>query len=319
MRPLSESFNPQLFPNLLVGLQTSDDAAVWRLDDTHAIVQTVDYFPPIVDNPYAYGQIAAANAMSDVYAMGGEVLFGLAIAGFPADFPPDVMTDVFRGGADKMAEVGAVIAGGHTVQDAEPKYGLCVTGLVHPDHIATKGGAQLGDALVLTKKLGTGLISTAAKNGQCDPGVLAGAVETMARLNRAAAQIMMEVGVHAATDITGYALVGHAHEMAERSPAGLRIHMDALPVLDGALDCARRGHASGGTGRNRGYLAGTLRLPAGLPREMNDLLHDPQTSGGLLIATPPAQAAEIVRRMSAAGQEAWIIGEAIATPGLEVV
>lgn len=319
LRPLSESFNPLQFPNLLVGLQTSDDAAVWRLNDTHAIVQTVDYFPPIVDVPYAFGAIAAANAMSDVYAMGGEVIFGLAIAGFPADFPPEVITEIFRGGAEKMAEVGAVIAGGHTVQDAEPKYGLCVTGLVHPGHIATKGGVQAGDALILTKKLGTGLISTAAKNGRCDAGVLADAVASMARLNRTAAQIMMEVGVHAATDITGYALLGHANEMAERSAAGLRIRAEALPVLDGALACARDGQASGGTGRNRKYLADKVRLPANLSGEMNDLLHDPQTSGGLLIATPPAQAAEMMRRFATAGQDAWLIGEAIETPGLEVV
>ena len=319
MRPLTQSFNPLQFPNLLVGLQTFDDAAVWRLDDEHALVQTVDYFPPIVDDPYSFGAIAAANAMSDVYAMGGEVIFGLAIAGFPADFSPDLMTEVFRGGADKMAEVGAVVAGGHTVQDAEPKYGLCVTGLVHPAHVATKGGAQPGDALILTKRLGTGLISTAAKNGQCDPGVLAAAVASMAQLNRTAAQIMMEVGLHAATDITGYALLGHALEMAERSTAGLRIRAEALPVLDGALDCARNGQASGGTGRNRSYLRDKVRLPANLSDDMNDLLHDPQTSGGLLIATPPTQAAEMLRRCAAAGQDAWIIGEAIEAPGLEVV
>ncbi len=319
MRPLTQSFDPLKFPNLLVGLQTSDDAAVWRLDDAHALVQTVDYFPPIVDDPYSFGTIAAANAMSDVYAMGGEVIFGLAIAGFPADFPPDVMTEIFRGGAEKMAEVGAVVAGGHTVQDAEPKYGLCVTGLVHPGHIATKGGAQPGDALILTKRLGTGLISTAAKDGKCDPAVLAGAIASMARPNRDAAHIMMEVGLHAATDITGYALLGHALEMAERSPAGLRIRVEALPLLDGALECARNGGASGGTGRNRSYLRNKVRLPANLTLEMNDLLHDPQTSGGLLIATPPAQATEMLRRFAAAGQDAWIIGEAIETAGVEAV
>jgi selenide,water dikinase len=318
LRPLSQTFDYTKFPNLLVGLQTSDDAAVWRLDDQHAIVQTVDYFPPIVDAPYTFGSIAAANAMSDVYAMGGEVLFALAIAGFPAEFSPEVIGEVFRGGAEKMAEVGGVIVGGHTVQDAEPKYGLCVTGLVHPGHIATKGGAQTGDKLILTKRLGTGLIATANKEGQCRPEHLQGAVVSMQRLNRAAARIMMEVGVHAVTDITGYALLGHAQEIAERSPAGLRIRLDALPVLDGALDYSRLGFASGGTSRNRGFFKSKVRLPHDLLPVWDDLLFDPQTSGGLLIATPAAQAEEMMHRFRAEGQEAWQIGEAIEASGVEV-
>ncbi|MEP7199247.1 MAG: selenide, water dikinase SelD, partial [Chloroflexota bacterium] len=306
-------------PNLIVGLQTSDDAAVWRLDDDHAIIQTVDFFPPIVDDPYTFGAVAAANSMSDVYAMGGEVLFALAVAGFPQDFPPDVITEVFRGGAEKVAEAGGVIAGGHTVQDAEPKYGLCVTGLIHPARVATKGGAQVGDQLILTKRLGTGLITTANKQGIAQPHHLDAAIASMSQLNRTAARIMLEVGIHAATDITGYALLGHAHEMAERSPAGLRIVADALPLLDGALDYARMGAVSGGTGRNRIHLVEKVRLPRNLSKEMNDLLHDPQTSGGLLIATPPRQADEMMKRFADAGQEAWIIGEAIEEPGLEVV
>ena len=232
MRPLSQTFDYSKFPNLLVGLQTSDDAAVWRLDAEHAMVQTVDYFPPIVDDPYTFGAIAAANAMSDVYAMGGEVIMALAIAGFPPDFPPDVISEIFRGGAEKMADGGGVIAGGHTVQDSEPKYGLCVTGLIHPGHVATKGGAQPGDQLILTKKLGTGLITTANKNGKAMPQHLQAAVDSMLRLNGPAARLMMEVGVHAATDITGYALLGHAVEMAERSPAGLRLRVSALPGVE---------------------------------------------------------------------------------------
>lgn len=319
MRPLSEAFDHSQFPNLLVGLQTTDDAAVWRLDDEHAIIQTVDYFPPIVDDPYTFGAIAAANAMSDVYAMGGEVIMALAIAGVPDSLPPDVITEIFRGGAEKMAEVGAVIAGGHTVNDAEPKYGLCVTGLIHPEHIATKGGAQVGDKLILTKPLGTGLISTANKQGIARPEHVQAAVETMLQLNRRAARIMMSVGVHAATDITGYGLLGHAYEMAERSPAGLRIDLHALPILAGALDYARMGAVSGGMGRNKIYLADKVRLPQHLSKELNDLLHDPQTSGGLLIAAPLAQADEMLRRFAAAGQEAWLIGEAIEQAGLEVV
>jgi selenide,water dikinase len=318
LRPLNQTFDYAKFPNLMIGLQTSDDAAVWRLDDNHALVQTVDFFPPIVDDPYTFGAIAAANAMSDVYAMGGEVLFALAIAGFPPDFSPEVMSEIFRGGAEKMAEVNAVIAGGHTVQDNEPKYGLCVTGLIHPKHVATKGGAQVGDQLILTKPLGTGLISTAAKQGIVQAKHLEAAIATMLQLNRTAARIMLEGGVHAATDITGYALLGHAYEMAERSPAGLRIFAAAVPRLDGALAYARLGAASGGTGRNRIFMAEKARLPKNLSKEMNDLLHDPQTSGGLLIATPPAQADELMRRFKEAGQAAWVIGEAVEEQGLEI-
>ena len=315
MRPLSQTFDPARFPNLIVGLQTTDDAAVWRIDDVHAIVQTVDYFPPIVDDPYTFGAISAANAMSDVYAMGGEVIFALAIAGFPADFRPDVISQIFRGGADKMAEVGGVVAGGHTVQDAEPKYGLCVTGLIHPGHVATKGGAQAGDGLILTKRLGTGLIATANKEGQCRPEHLRAAVDSMLHLNRTAARVMMEVGVHAATDITGYALLGHAVEMAERSSAGLRLRLDALPVLDGALEYARKGFASGGTARNRGYLASQVKLPEGLSAEMNDLLFDPQTSGGLLIALSRKEGQSLLQRMHSEGmKDATVIGEIVARP-----
>ncbi len=319
MRPLSQAFDYSKFPNLLVGLQSSDDAAVWRLDADHAIIQTVDYFPPIVDDPYTFGAIAAANATSDVYAMGGEVIMALAVAGFPENFPAEIITEIFRGGAEKTAEAGGVIAGGHTVTNAEPQYGLCVTGLIHPAHVATKGGAQVGDRLILTKKLGTGLITTANKQDKVKPEHLQWAVESMLKLNQTAARIMMQVGLHAATDITGYALLGHAYEMAERSPAGLRIHADALPIFAGALDYARMGALSGGTGRNKTYLLDKVRLPKNLSQEMDDLLHDPQTSGGLLIATPPAQADEMMRRFQNAGQEAWIIGEAIERTGLEVV
>ena len=319
MRPLSDAFDYRQFPNLLVGLQTSDDAAVWRLDDEHAIIQTVDFFQPIVDDPYTFGAIAAANALSDVYAMGGEVLMALAIANMPEDFPPELISDIFLGGAAKVAEAGAVIAGGHTVTDPEPKYGLCVTGLVHPRHIVTKGGAQVGDQLLLTKRLGTGLIATANKRDMARREHVQGAVESMLRLNREAARIMLQVGVHAATDITGYALLGHAEEMASRSPAGLRIFADEVPILEGALDYARLGATSGGTTRNRLYLTERVRMQRQLAMEMLNLLYDPQTSGGLLIATPAAQASEILARLDEAGQDAWIVGEAIEQPGLEVV
>ena len=319
MRPLSQAFDYRQFPDLLVGLQTTDDAAVWRIDDEHAVIQTVDFFQPIVDDPYTFGAIAAANALSDVYAMGGEVLMALAIASMPENLPPELIGEIFRGAADKVAEAGGVIAGGHTVTDPEPKYGLCVTGLIHPQHVVTKGGVQPGDQLLLTKRLGTGLIATANKNGTAAAEHVRGAVESMLQLNRSAARTMLQVGVHAATDITGYALLGHAYEMAERSPAGLRIFADAVPVLDGALAYARMGATSGGTSRNRQYLRERVRLRRELATDMLDLLYDPQTSGGLLIATPAEQARTMLERFQETGQDVWVIGEGIEQAGLEVV
>ncbi len=319
MRPLSQTFDARQFPNLIVGLEAADDAAVWRIDDEHAIIQTVDFFQPIVDDPYTFGAIAAANALSDVYAMGGEVLMALAIANMPETFSPELIGEIFRGAAAKVAEAGAVIAGGHTVIDPEPKYGLCVTGLVHPRHVVTKGGAQVGDRLLLTKKLGTGLIATANKRDQAQPEHVRAAVESMLKLNRDTARIMLQVGVHAATDITGYALLGHADEMAQHSPAGLRIFADDVPILEGALAYARMGATSGGTTRNRLYLEERVRMRRSLPKEMLDLLYDPQTSGGLLIATPPAQTREMLERFKTIGQDAWIVGEAIEQAGIEVV
>ncbi|MBI4561512.1 MAG: selenide, water dikinase SelD, partial [Candidatus Rokubacteria bacterium] len=208
-------------PDLLVGLAQRDDAAVYRIADEIAIVETVDFFPPIVDDPYVYGAIAAANAMSDVYAMGGRVIFALNVAGFPREFPRDLIAEIFRGGADKVAEAGGVVAGGHTVVDAEPKYGLCVTGLIHPKRILVKGGLRVGDRLFLSKPLGTGVIATAAKADDCPPEVLAAAVKSMLRLNRAASVVAQECGVRGATDITGFGFLGHAAEMVEASGAGI--------------------------------------------------------------------------------------------------
>src|SRR4051812_10113301 len=204
-------------PNLLVGLQTSDDAAVYKLSDDLALIQTVDFFPPVVDDPYTYGGIAAANAMSDIYAMGGEVTLGLNIAAWPENLPSEMLGRIFAGGAAKMAEVGAVIAGGHTVTDAEPKYGICVTGTIHPDRILTKAGAQAGDRVYLTKPIGTGIVLTALKREAVAEEHLAETVASMLKLNRQASQLAQEVGVNACTDVTGFSLVGHAAEMAEKS------------------------------------------------------------------------------------------------------
>jgi selenide,water dikinase len=220
LRPLSGMFPAKEYPNLLVGLEVSDDAAVYRISDELAIVLTLDFFAPVVDDPYDYGAIAAANAMSDVYAMGGEAVLALNICGFPIDLPSEMVGEILRGGAEKVAEAGAVLAGGHTVIDKEPKYGLAVVGFVHPDHIATKAAAKAGDVLVLTKPLGMGLIATALKAGIAKPSHVRAAVEVMKTLNRKAARLMQRVGIDAVTDITGFALLGHAQEIAEKARWG---------------------------------------------------------------------------------------------------
>jgi len=311
-------------PDLLVGLAKSDDAAVYRVSDELAIVETVDFFPPIVDDPYTYGAIAAANSMSDVYAMGGEVLFALNVAGFPREFPKEIIAEIFRGGAEKVAEAGGVVAGGHTVVDAEPKYGLCVTGRVHPKKIFIKGGLRPGDRLFLSKPLGTGVIATAAKEDACAPEVLQGAVKGMLRLNRVAAQVAQEVGVRGATDITGFGLLGHAAEMVEASGAGVLLHASKLPLLDGALSLAEKGHLSGGMKRNRRYLESTLgangrlTLDRSLPSALTSLLFESETSGGLFFAVPPDGAGRVIESFRKRGEPCWEIGEVIVEPAIRV-
>lgn len=300
--------------NLIIGLDVSDDAAVWRVSDELALVQTVDFFPPIVDDPYAYGAIAAANALSDIYAMGGAPAMALVIAAFPADLPAPIIQAILQGGADKAAEAGAVIGGGHTVVDKEPKYGLCATGFVHPDRITPKGGAVAGDRLLLTKPLGTGAITTAIKRGKGDQAHLAAAVESMLLLNRAAAELARGAGVHGATDITGFGLLGHAAELARNSQTGLRIESASLPLLPGALDYARAGIVPGGLANNRAFVeqSRAVRYAPGIDQGRQLLLFDPQTSGGLLFALPPAAAAELRARFAAAGHGCWEIGEVTA-------
>jgi len=310
-------------PDLLVGLARSDDAAVYRINDELAIVETVDFFPPIVDDPYAYGAIAAANAMSDIYAMGGRVIFALNVAGFPREFPGELIAEIFRGGADKVAEAGGVVAGGHTVVDAEPKYGLCVTGLIHPKKIFVKGGLRPGDRLFLSKPLGTGVIATAAKADACAPPVLEGAVQSMLRLNRAAAEVAQEVGVQGATDITGFGLLGHAVEMIEASGIGIELRSAALPILNGALPLAQKGHFSGGMKRNRRHVEATLGarlvLEPGLPDYLVSLLFESETSGGLLFSVPASRAGGVMPRFKERGEPCWEVGAVTAGPGIRVV
>jgi selenide,water dikinase len=306
--------------DLLVGLGKSDDAAVYRVSDEVAIVETVDFFPPIVDDPYLYGAIAAANSMSDVYAMGGQVLFALNVAGFPRELPKEIIAAVFRGGADKVREAGGVIAGGHTVVDAEPKYGLCVTGRVDPRRILLKGGLRAGQRLFLSKPLGTGVIATAAKSDKCSAEVLDGAVQSMLRLNRAAALVAQEEGASGATDITGFGLLGHAGEMVQASGAGVTIRSGDLPLLPGALALAEQGTFSGGMGRNRRYVeeTGRLSLDPAVPEALVKLLCESETSGGLLFAVDPDRAASVREGFANRGEPVWEIGEVIAEPRLAV-
>ena len=309
-------------PELLVGLGRADDAAVYRVADDVAIVQTVDFFPPVVDDAYTWGAIAAANALSDVYAMGGQVLFALAVAGFPREFPKSIVTEVFRGGAEKLAEAGGVLAGGHTVVDAEPKYGLCVTGRVHPERIFLKGGLAAGDRLFLSKPLGTGVIVTAAKADAAGPDVLDGAVRSMLRLNRVAAEVAERVGVRGATDVTGFGFLGHAAEMVQAAGAGVSVDAARLPVLEGAEALADKGHWSGGMRRNRRWVEATLgdrlSIGPGLAPGLAGLLFESETSGGLLFATPPATAGRVREGFRARGEPCWEVGEVTREVGIRV-
>ncbi len=317
MRPLAAQRDPA---ELLVGLRTSDDAAVYRVAPDAAIIETLDFFPPVVDDAYAAGAIAAANAMSDVYAMGGEVLFALNIVAWPDDLSFDVLERLIQGAVDKVAEGGGVIAGGHTVIDREPKFGLAVTGRVHPDRILTKGALHAGDALWLTKPIGTGVLTTAHKNGDIAPEDLASAVASMVALNRGAARAAAAAGLHAATDVTGFALVGHANEMAERSTVGIRIDAVSVPLLPGARAHAERGVSFGGLERNTSYFVGEghVRFASGMDAATQRLMLDPQTSGGLLIGVPAAHAAAWDRERAANGVEAWSIGAVVPGSGVAV-
>ena len=296
--------------NLLVGLAAPDDAAVYRLNDAQAVISTADFFPPVVDDPYDYGQIAAANALSDIYAMGGKPLFALNLAGFPDDLDLEILGRIFQGGGDKALEAGAVIAGGHTVTDAEPKYGLAVTGLAHPDRVFTKAGAQPGDLLALTKPIGTGVITTAHKRDCVDSAHLEEAVASMCRLNAGAARLFQQAAVRACTDVTGYGLLGHAMEMARHGNVRFTIDAPVVPLLRGALAYAQADVVPGGLDRNRAHLLdeGLLTLAAAISPDVAALLYDPQTSGGLLAAVPPAKIDELKESFRAANEPLWIIG-----------
>ena len=300
---------PRTFdPNLLVGFDSSDDAAVYRLGGELALVQTVDFFPPVVDDPWDFGRIAAANALSDIYAMGGEPKLAMNLLAVPGCLPREAVAAILEGGAAKAAEAGAVLAGGHSIEDAEPKYGLCVTGLVHPDRVLTNSGAREGDILVLTKPLGTGILTTAAKAELLDERTCRALVEQMAALNKAAALSAAPLSPHACTDVTGFGLLGHLREMAEGSGCAAEVWAGEVPLLPQARELARDGIIPAGAYRNRDFVEPDAAVSPEVPRDVLDCLCDPQTSGGLLFSVPEGQAEALLRRLADAGVTAAAVG-----------
>ena len=304
----------QIDPNVLVGFATCDDAGVYRLSDELALVQTVDFFTPIVDAPTAYGQIAAANSLSDVYAMGGRPLTALALVCFPEKGDTDILEKIMAGGLAKMTEAGCTVVGGHSIRDDELKFGYAVTGTVNPKKVWTNTGARPGDRLLLTKPLGTGVITTALKKGAAKDAWVEAATRTMVQLNRAAAEALAGFDIHGATDVTGFGLIGHARELAAGSGVSLRFDSSKLEWIDGALDCARAGHLAGGLKNNRDFLGGCVEFAPGVPADVQTLLFDPQTSGGLLVALAPEQAEAAARALRQAGSAAMTIGEVLPKP-----
>lgn len=277
--------------NVLVGFDTCDDAGVYRIAPDLALVQTIDFFTPIVDDPWTYGAIAAANALSDVYAMGGRPLTALSVVAYPDKGDLDDLEQILKGGAEKMAEAGCAIVGGHSVNDAEVKFGYAVTGAVHPGRVKANSGARPGDALVFTKRIGTGVVATALKRGIAEPADVAAATASMLELNRAACERMLAFDVHGCTDVSGFGLIGHAREMAAASSVTLEIEAASVEFLPGALEYARRGAIAGGLKNNREYSACAVETTREIPAGVEDLLYDPQTSGGLLVAMPESDAA----------------------------
>jgi selenide,water dikinase len=318
LRPVQDVFHGQAYPDLLVGLDQPDDAAVWRLDDQRALVLTTDFFTPVVDDPYDYGSIAAANSLSDVYAMGGKPFLALNVAALPPDLPSSISSEILRGAAEKAREAGVIIAGGHTVQDKEPKFGLVVAGFVDPNRSMTKGGARPGDRLVLTKPLGFGVTTTALKRDLAAAEDVAEVTRWMKRLNRAAAGLASAVGVHGATDITGYALAGHAAEMAAASGVQLRFSLAQVPFVSCARKYAEQWTFPGGAADNQTYFGEQVRFAEEISEVERMLIYDPQTSGGLLLAVPAAALDAFLARAAESDQPVWVVGEVLEGQGVSV-
>ena len=315
---MKDVFDSASFPDLLVGLREPDDAAVWRLDENRAIVVTTDFFTPVVDDAYDYGAIAAANSLSDVYAMGGKPFLALNVAALPDNLPDEISSEIIRGGAEKAREAGVVIAGGHTVKDKEPKYGLVVIGFVDPRRMLSKGGLEPGDVLILTKPLGFGVTTTALKQQKADESDVLEAVGWMKQLNQAASQLATEFGVHGGTDITGYSLLGHSIEMANASGVSLKINFAAIPFISGARKYAAQGIFPGGAFDNKKHFEARVQFSAALDEPNQMLLFDPQTSGGLLLGVPPQNLDSFLARAREDGQASWVIGNVEAGTGMEI-
>jgi len=301
-------------PNVLVGFDFADDAGVYQIAPDTALVQTVDFFTPIVDDPYTFGQIAAVNSLSDVYAMGGRPLNSLALVCFPEKGDLDVLERILAGGLSKMVEAGCTVIGGHSIRDDEIKFGYSVTGTIHPQRVLANRGAQPGDALLLTKALGTGVISTAIKRGTAEPAWIEAAVRSMTTLNKTAAEVItdgLRFTVHALTDITGFGLIGHAREMALASGVSLRLQASAVPLLTGALECVHAGYIPGGLKANREFAECLVGYEDGIADDLRTMLYDPQTAGGLLISVAAEDAADLQRALAAAGVPAARIGEVL--------
>lgn len=293
----------------MVGVDTSDDAAVYKINEETAIIETLDFFTPVVDDPYKFGQIAAANSLSDVYAMGGDPIFALNIVCFPTCLPIEVLGEIIRGGADKVSEAGAIIVGGHSVDDKEPKYGLAVTGTVHPKKVLSNATAREGDILILTKPLGVGIMNTAIKGEIASQKNIDDTVETMAYLNKYAMEIARKYSINSCTDITGFGFLGHLYEMASGSGLSVNIHYDSIPVIEGAEDYARMGIIPQGAYRNRKYLEGKYSFNESVEEYKKDMLFDPQTSGGLLLSVEKGDVNNLIEELKAIKTPCSIVGE----------
>lgn len=306
---------------MIIGLESIDDAGVYRLSDSLALIQTIDYFTPIVDDPYLFGQIAAANALSDIYAMGGKPLTAMNVVCFPSTaMDMSILRAILEGGLATLEEAQVVLIGGHSVEDAELKYGLSVTGTIHPDNVLAKGSGQPGDKLILTKPLGTGIINTAIKAKMASDKAIAEVTQSMITLNKVASEIMQDIGVNACTDITGFGLLGHACEMLQGSAVGMVMHSASIPCFQAAEEYARKGLVPGGTRRNKNFRAHQIQFAPTLPPETGDILFDPQTSGGLLIAVAAAKADQLLEKLRKASiNHAAIIGSVVSKHNGKIV
>lgn len=318
MRPLQNIFDPALYPDLLVGISDPDDAAVWRLSEDKAIVVTTDFFTPVVDTPYEYGAVAAANSLSDVYAMSGQPFLALNVAALPDQLPDEVSSEILRGGAEKAREAGVVIAGGHTVKDKEPKYGLVVIGFVDPRKMMNKSGLKAGDVLILTKPIGSGVTTTALKQEKAEKKHVQEVIEWMSKLNKTAGQLAGEFELRGGTDITGFGLLGHAMEMADASHVALHFEFGNIPLLSGARMYAEKGLFPGGAFDNMAHLQKNVTFTRDLGEPSQMLIYDPQTSGGLLLGVPRKKLSDLQKRAQELNQPVWVVGEAREGQGIEV-